>query len=214
MDHANIPHTLFVVAHITWVLLCYSAYEACQITWKRFFYSFKPFPEDLEIVVFGYLMLCEYFLLIYARSLTTLNYLPRFIAFQFIGFHLYAFFSVYGYCSVAFFLLVVSTLYWMLYFVLYCEVNALRRGIVSNENPRSAFTLLPSPQFLTSLSPVYSIFHPLNRIHREAFEEVQMLNRELVVDHEANPIINQEESNNNNNNNSNYTNVYRRGARR
>lgn len=75
--------------------------------------------------MFGYLMLCEYFLLIYARSLCTLNYLPRFIALGFLAFHLYAFFSVYGYCNLAFALLMMSTMYWLLYFVLHSEVNAL-----------------------------------------------------------------------------------------
>ena len=51
----------------------------------------------------------------------------------------------------------------MIFFVVECEAKALRRGIVSIETPRAFFTLLASPQWLTALPPIWSIFHELNR---------------------------------------------------
>ena len=119
----------------------------------------------------AYIMVCEYYLLIFARSPTTLRYLPRFLAFNFFVFVQYTFNVPYGFTSLAAMIMWASSLFWMFWFVLECEIKALRRGIVSIETPRAFYTLLSSPQWPISLPPHWSIFHELNRVHRSIYDE-------------------------------------------
>lgn len=93
--------------------------QACQFAWRRWFYSYKPFPSEIEIYaslivlfllarrrappltpstqVFAYVMLCEYFLLVFARSTATIRFLPKILAAQFVLLHFYLFSVDYGF---------------------------------------------------------------------------------------------------------------------
>ena len=155
-----------VRAHVLSVVVTFSLYEASQYAWKHWLFGFKPHPAGLEVWVFGLFMLVEYFMLIYARSALTLRMLPRIVFWEFMLFLLYVFSVPYGFDNVAAAVLWTSVLFWMLYFVLEAEVRALRRGFVSIEHPRALYTALPSPMWPTSLPPMWSIFHELNRVHR------------------------------------------------
>lgn len=153
-------------AHLLNVLLTYAAYEACQFAWRRWLLGFKPQPAGIEVWgVFAYIMVCEYFLLIFARSAMTLRYLPRIMAMHFVLFTHYALSVPYGFTSIAAICMWAMTVFWMLWFILECEVKAIRRGIISLEVPRAFFTHLASPQWPISLPPHWSTFHEMNRAH-------------------------------------------------
>jgi len=160
----------FVRAHILNVFLTYASYEACQFAWRRWLIGFKPQPAGIEIFVFAYVMICEYFMLIFARAPMTLRYLPRLLAMNFVLFLLYAFSVPYGFVSTLGVTLWSGSLFWMLYFIMECELKALRRGTVSVEAPRAFYTLLASPQWPMALPPHWSTYHELNRVHRSIYD--------------------------------------------
>lgn len=160
-----------VRAHMLNVVVTYAAVEACQFAWRRWIMGFKPHPAGLEVFIFVFVMVCEYYLLLFARSPTTLRYLPRLIALSFVLFLQYAFAVPYGFVSVAGYLLLFWTVFWMVWFLVKCETKALRRGTVSLESPRAFYTLLASPQWPIALPPHWSIFHELNRVQRSVYED-------------------------------------------
>jgi len=157
------PTAPLIRSHLISVVITYSAYEACQFAWRRWVYGFKPLPQGVEMRVFALLMFVEYFLLVYARDAMTIRYLPRLLCGALVIFHVYIFAVPYAFASAASWMLWEFCVFWMAFFVLECESKALRRGTVSIDNPRAFFTLLPSPQWLTALPPIWSVFHELNR---------------------------------------------------
>jgi hypothetical protein len=157
-------------AHVMNVFVTYAAYEACQFAWRRWLLGYKPQPAGVEVFIFAFVMVCEYYILIFARAPMTLRYLPRLLALHFVLFLQYTFSVPYGFVSIAGITLWTSALFWMLYFILECELKALRRGVVSIETPRGFYTLLASPQWPISLPPHWSTFHELNRVHRSLYD--------------------------------------------
>lgn len=64
-------------ARLLQVVVYYTMYEACQLLWAETLYN-KSVPGGLQFYIYGVVMLCEYFSMIYCRSLAGIRYFPRY----------------------------------------------------------------------------------------------------------------------------------------
>jgi len=159
-----------VSAHLFNVLLYYTMYEACQIVWSFWLYN-KSMPAGQMQQIFGLVMICEYFSMIFARSLLTIQFFPRVMMFYYIAFHLYFYLVPYGFTSMATITWYAACLHAMVYCLRYHEVKAFQRGRVSFEQPRSLYSEIPQPQWNMLLPPLWSMFYPLNRSQRSIYDD-------------------------------------------
>jgi hypothetical protein len=85
----------FILAHAVCLLVYYSMYEACQLLWAQTIYD-KSVPNGLPFLVYGLMMLSEYFSMISLRSRLGIAFFPRVTLLYFLLFHGYFFATAYG----------------------------------------------------------------------------------------------------------------------
>ena len=156
--------TSYICAHLMYLVTLYLVFELSQISWSTIIYN-KSYPAGLPLVVASGLMVLEYFSLVYIRSLSALQYFPKFIFINFLLFHIYFYSTSYGFYYLAITLCILATTYVMLWFLTDVEVKALESGMICSDVPRAKFISSRIPSWVGALSPLVTIFHFVGEAH-------------------------------------------------
>ena len=116
----------------------------------------------MVVVLFGLMMLWEYYSMVFVRSAATTYFFPKIVLLYWTLFHVYFYSVPYGYFGLALLPLMCFVFHAMFWCVIVLEVPALRKGAVSIECPREVFNALSWPQFTAALPPDWSVFLPIN----------------------------------------------------
>jgi len=73
---ANLSPIPFIVSHLVKVIVYYLMYEATQLAFSMWFYN-KRYPGQSELLVYGVMMVLEYYSMIYVRSKASIQFFPR-----------------------------------------------------------------------------------------------------------------------------------------
>jgi hypothetical protein len=136
------------------------------------FYN-SQFPTQPELMIFGVMMILEYYSMLYVRSKATIQFFPRFsfLLFLLYHFYLYSFPAGSGFDMLAVNVMLLGLLYSMLFCLRTFEVPAFNRGEVSIDQPRALYNSLPWPTWAVSLATDDTIFMPVNRYSTSVYAD-------------------------------------------
>ncbi|KAG5179669.1 hypothetical protein JKP88DRAFT_326354, partial [Tribonema minus] len=166
----NKPTGPFIMAHLVQVVVYYTLYNAVQVAWTMWLYDKSA---QLEMSLFGMMLLWEYYCLVFVRSAAGIAFFPRVTMLYFTAYHMYFFMNPMGYFGLAALSTFLLVLHAMLYTVTDLEVPALTRGEISAEHPRACFVELPWPSWGASLPPTWTLFLPTNTRVRGVYENIR-----------------------------------------
>ena len=154
--------TPFLISHLTRVIVYYSFYEACQITFGMWFYGVAR-PGQREMWLYAIVMLWEYYSMIYVRSTSSIIFFPRASVALFLIYHFYLYSQPFGFHLLALLVMFMYLLALMIHCVRKYEIEVYYRGLVSIDQPRQLYNSLPWLSWTVALAPDYTIFMPVTQ---------------------------------------------------
>ena len=127
-------------------------------------------PSGLQIYIFGFCMIWEYYAIVFCRSALSVHFFPRILLFYFVLYHVYFLSMPYPWLEVAlvpWFLFLVQA---MAYSIIALEVPAAARGAMSIECPREVYNRLAWAEWSATVPQIYSLFLPLNSRHTPLYD--------------------------------------------
>jgi hypothetical protein len=152
--------TPFIIAHITRVVIFYSFYEACQLSFGIWFYD-QARPGQRELWLFAIMMTWEYYSMIYVRSAGSIVLFPRASMALYLLYHFYLYSQPFGFHLLALLIMFLFLVSLMIHCVRKFELEAYFRGVVNIDQPRAIYNSLPWPSWNVALAPDFSVFLPL-----------------------------------------------------
>lgn len=150
----------FIIAHISRVIIFYSFYEACQLSFGMWFYD-QARPGQRELWLFAIMMTWEYYSMIYVRAAGSIRLFPRASLALYLLYHFYVYSQPFGFHLLALLVMFLFLIVLMIHCVRKFEVDAYFRGVVSMDQPRAIYNSLPWPSWNVALAPDFSVFLPL-----------------------------------------------------
>ncbi len=154
--------TPFLISHLTRVIVYYSFYEACQISFGMWFYGVSR-PGQREMWLYAIMMLWEYYSMIYVRATSSIIFFPRVSIALFLIYHFYLYSQPFGFHLLALLVMFMYLLALMIHCVRKYEIEVYYRGLVSIDQPRQLYNSLPWLSWTVALAPDYTIFMPVTQ---------------------------------------------------